>query len=239
MIDKILANKIFPSPLILEGEGSEVEMNRIIEHALCATETACGNCRSCKQIRSQFHPDLIRAEGSAKIDEVREKLRQLHQKPYESKRRVLAFHNLQDANSYVQNALLKTFEEPLAHWVILVSVNSRFRLLSTIRSRCLIYRVPDAKTQNELSKDEDKIFSAVANGDEIGLHSILETALKERQKSKILFHNLLIAASVQQYPGAWKDFAPTLEARVEGITRNLNPRSIWDAAWSDSRIRSL
>jgi DNA polymerase III delta prime subunit len=131
MLENLIKKKVFPSPLILEGPDHEGLLLHFVKASLCETETACGECRSCKQIAKDFHPDWLKAEGSLKMEELREKMRSLHQKPFQSKRKVLSIQNFQEATANVQNALLKTLEEPRSAWLIIAGVNSRFGLLPT------------------------------------------------------------------------------------------------------------
>lgn len=240
MLEELLKKSIFPSPLILEGSKSTEWIHSIVNFALCETNKACGTCRSCRQIKNGFHPDWLALAGNVKIDEVRETLRLLRQRPYESKRRVLSFDGLQDANAYVQNALLKTFEEPLDYWVLLAGVNSRFGLLPTIRSRCLLYRDDSSSRLGEtLSPSESRVYETIRDLKELDLQKDLESILKDRQKAKSAFHKILEKASQEQYPGHWQNFAPCLEESLWGLSRNLNPKILWDSAWAKSFVPAL
>lgn len=106
----------------------------------------CGTCRSCIQIEGMRHADLtvVQAEqegGVLKIDQVREVLRTVSLKPFQSPYRVALFLRFHEANANAQNALLKTLEEPPGHALILLTADNAEQLLPTVVSRCEILRL--------------------------------------------------------------------------------------------------
>jgi DNA polymerase-3 subunit delta' len=108
----------------------------------CTGETPpCGECRACKLIAKEGHPDIttIEAEeegGTLKIDLVRGLQQIVALRPYEARYRVAILKRFHEANPNAQDALLKTLEEPSPHTVLIVTANSADSLLSTIVSRC-------------------------------------------------------------------------------------------------------
>lgn len=101
----------------------------------------CGECRACKLIARQSHPDLtiVEAEyegGTLKIDQVRELQQTLALRPYEARYRVAILRRFHEANPAAANALLKTLEEPSPDVVLILTAESADRLLPTIVSRC-------------------------------------------------------------------------------------------------------
>lgn len=239
MLKKLLEQKRFPSPLILEGVDRAPAIKEVALYSLCQKETACGECRGCKQVKKGFHPDWISLQGSVKIEDLRSALSNLRQRPYEAALRLFTYDDAQEANAFVQNALLKTLEEPLALWRLVLGVNSKMSLLSTIRSRCLFFKLPEPEFKAELSEDEENIFSAIEEANELLTHTHLENVLKDRQKAKVLFQNLLKAASQKSYPNHWKNLGPHLELSISELARNLNPRIVWDHAWTQSFTEPL
>jgi DNA polymerase-3 subunit delta' len=106
----------------------------------------CRVCRTCRQIEAMRFPDLgvIQAEsegGVLKIDQVREMLRTVALKPFQSPYRVALFLRFQEANANAQNALLKTLEEPPAHALMLLTADNSEQLFPTIVSRCETLRL--------------------------------------------------------------------------------------------------
>lgn len=239
MLKKLLEQKRFPSPLILEGVDRTSAIREIALFSLCQKESACGNCRGCKQVVKGFHPDWIALDGVVKIEDLRSALSSLRQKPFEAAIRLFTYDAAQEANVFVQNALLKTLEEPLQRWRLVLGVNSKMSLLPTIRSRCLFYKLPEADLKAPLSIEEENIFKSIEQANELFTYTQLETILKDRQKTKVLFQNLLLAASQKSYPNHWKNLGPHLEQSLSELTRNLNPRIVWDRAWAQSFAEPL
>lgn len=100
----------------------------------------CGQCRSCRLIQSGNHPDTIYTEndpktGRLKIDEIRQLIRLLSLKPYDSRYRIAILNNFDGADPRAQDALLKTLEEPSAYAVLILIAQSANSIQSTILSR--------------------------------------------------------------------------------------------------------
>lgn len=101
----------------------------------------CGECRACRLIQDQAHPDLhiVEAEhkgGILKVEWIRNLQRQLALTPYEGHWRIALLPRFHEANDSAANALLKTLEEPSKHVVILMTARTLGNLLPTIVSRC-------------------------------------------------------------------------------------------------------
>jgi len=101
----------------------------------------CGVCSSCRLLLGGNHPDLLTARpdektGAIKIDSVRELMRSIALKPYNSPYRVAILEHFDNAQDRAQDALLKTLEEPPPHVVLLLLASSPKAVLSTINSRC-------------------------------------------------------------------------------------------------------
>jgi DNA polymerase-3 subunit delta' len=117
-----------------------------------------GTCASCKLIGREEtrHPDLLESVGALKIGETDEALgfheaesttsrdlvRQLSLQSYSGGFRVFVLGDIDFASPAAANALLKFFEEPPAHVLLLLTTSTPARLLSTIRSRLIEIRFP-------------------------------------------------------------------------------------------------
>lgn len=233
ILEDLLKAKQIPSPLILEGESHADWLKRIVSYALCQTQSACGSCAGCKKTRQGFHPDWIELKGSLKIDELRQQLIKLRQRPYEANVRVLTISDFQEASDFIQNALLKTLEEPEAHWLIVLGLTSRQTMLSTLRSRCLFYPLKDA-AHVELSDEEEDLYRLMKRADDFTLYQKMENLLKDRHKTKAAFVHLMRKASSEFYPEHWQNLAPHLEQALTELDRNLNQRLVWERAWAQS-----
>jgi DNA polymerase III subunit delta' len=103
----------------------------------------CGECRSCKLMMSGNHSDMVYSEldsntGALKIEALREVMRRLSLKPYESRYRIAIISDFDHARGQAQDAILKTLEEPPPHAIILLLATSAEQALSTIISRCQV-----------------------------------------------------------------------------------------------------
>ena len=107
---------------------------------------ACGECRACRLIASQSHPDLhvvarVAGESRVQIDQVRELERKLALAPYEARWRIALLLGFHEASPSAENALLKTLEEPQTQVILLLTAESTESLLPTIPSRCEVLRL--------------------------------------------------------------------------------------------------
>ena len=136
----------------------------------------CGNCKSCRKIGSENHPDIIRIMPSGvfiKIDQIRALCRTLALKPYEAGMRVVLIADAQAMNPAASNALLKVLEEPPTGTILILMANHTSDLLPTIVSRCRHIRFnPISRTKMEsvlvrkhgLDPKNAMIISAMAGG---------------------------------------------------------------------------
>jgi DNA polymerase-3 subunit delta' len=102
-------------------------------------EEACGQCQTCRQIRSGNFPDLvfIKPDGqNIKIEQIRNLNRTLSFKPFSGKYRVSIIRKAEVMTDEAANSLLKTLEEPPADNVIILNVTEPLALFPTIVSRC-------------------------------------------------------------------------------------------------------
>jgi DNA polymerase-3 subunit delta' len=136
----------------------------------------CGNCKSCRKIESENHPDIIRIKPSGvfiKIDQIRALCRTLAMRPYEAGMRIVLIFDAQAMNPAAGNALLKVLEEPPTGTILILVANHTSDLLSTIVSRCRHIRFnPIPRTEMEsilvrrhgLDPENAKIIAAMADG---------------------------------------------------------------------------
>jgi len=100
---------------------------------------ACGECASCRKMRSGNHPDIHLIDTQSqfiRIDAIRFIQDQMTFKPMDGGRRVFLLDDADKMNEAAANALLKTLEEPSAdNFLILITARPYF-LPQTILSRC-------------------------------------------------------------------------------------------------------
>ncbi|HEY8551723.1 MAG TPA: AAA family ATPase [Vicinamibacterales bacterium] len=97
---------------------------------------ACGRCPVCRRIETNQHPDVVMAGGETSIDEMREVLGTAAYRPFEGRRRVFVLDGADRLSAIVQNALLKTLEEPAPSSQFVLVASRPDMLLETVRSRC-------------------------------------------------------------------------------------------------------
>jgi|GEM_PF-5311795 len=231
MLEDFCKNGFIPSPLIVEGHDHEKQICQMIASCLISEDPS-------QQIKVQkrSHPDWIDLNGQQlKMDGLRKSLYELRHRPLQSSFRILSISEFQDCSSHIQNALLKTLEEPLSYWIILLGVQSVFGVLPTIRSRCLLYKLGPSQESILLSEEQMKLYNHILEQNELGLYVDLESILKNREKTKSNFTQLLWKASSENYPGHWAHLAPFMEEAISELDRNLNPKNVWEKTW----LRSL
>ncbi len=107
-------------------------------------ERPCGQCRACKLIANDRHPDVRlvlpevsgRGQLALKIEAIRQLQRDLNLGAYEARTKVAILKCFDAANANAANAFLKTLEEPPNNVVLLLTADDADTLLETIRSRC-------------------------------------------------------------------------------------------------------
>lgn len=147
----------------------------------------CGDCRSCRKIESNHHPDVIRIapEGSfIKIARIRNLCHTLAMRPYEAKWRVVILSGARALNPSAGNALLKVLEEPPDRTVIILTAEQVSDLLPTIVSRCQQIRfrpIPLAelatflREKHGIPAEQAPILATMANGSYTAALSMVES----------------------------------------------------------------
>lgn len=138
----------FPHALLitgLEGLGKRQLVAALAETLLCQSRNSqgmpCADCRACRLIPQQAHPDLlwVEPEGASrqiKVDQIRALNEFLALKSQYGGYRVAVISPADQMNLAAANSLLKTLEEPSAGAVLLLTASRPSQLPATIRSRC-------------------------------------------------------------------------------------------------------
>ena len=101
--------------------------------------SACGQCRSCRRILANQHPDILHLRPSGdmiRIAVIRDLIQRLAIKPYEQGKRVVILVDAHTMNAEAGNALLKLLEEPPQNTLLILTARQMADLLPTIASRC-------------------------------------------------------------------------------------------------------
>jgi DNA polymerase-3 subunit delta' len=205
----------------------------------------CGQCRDCKQIAAQKHPDLalVQAEnegGVLKVEQVREVKRAVSLKPYQSKYRVALFLRFQEANDSASNALLKTLEEAPSYAILLLTADNPEALLPTIVSRCEVLRLrplPIEQVQKELESRgaesvQARLIAHVSGGRPgYALRLLEDKSLLEFRAARLDdLQKLLSGSRVDKFA-----YAEKLAKEKDGMRKVLQ---VWLSFWRDVYLRA-
>lgn len=151
----------------------------------------CLTCSTCKAIddESFFQLKVVRPEGrQIKVDQIREVIESLSYK--HDQMRVVIIDQAQLMNAQASNALLKTLEEsPENCWMILTSPSIK-NLLSTIRSRCLVYKLkPLDLSQVDFVKDQPSLKELQGRWDWIQNSEVILNNLNQTKSWLLEFKN--------------------------------------------------
>lgn len=120
-------------------------MARILAKSLnCATgptETPCGKCDNCLEIRDGHSFDVIEIDGASNrgIENIRELRENVAFAPVKARYKVYIIDEVHMLTKEAFNALLKTLEEPPPHVVFIFATTEIHQVPETILSRCQKY----------------------------------------------------------------------------------------------------
>lgn len=120
-------------------------MARVLAKALnCVegpTDSPCGVCRNCREIREGISFDVIEIDGASNrgIENIRELRENVNFAPVKSRYKVYIVDEVHMLTEPAFNALLKTLEEPPPHVVFVFATTEYHKIPETILSRCQKY----------------------------------------------------------------------------------------------------
>jgi len=157
----------------------KTRLARTLAQALNCTEQdpPCGQCRSCRKVEQNSHPDVQIVEGQSAsggilIDQVRALQREAVLRPYEGRYRVFILRHAGRATPEAADSLLKTLEEPPAHVVLILTAVHAETLPSTVVSRCQrldmqpapIHAVEEALLKRDLDQAQAQLLARLSAG---------------------------------------------------------------------------
>jgi len=157
-----------------DGIGKEKTAKIFAQAILCEKfeSEICGDCKACHLSFNDSHPDLkildltIGEDGKQKasisVEAIRQLKKDVYLKPFFSDRKIYIIKNAEKMTVEAQNAMLKIFEEPPAYITIILICNGLSKILSTIKSRAVIYKFPSLKPK-ELEKYLNKYYNDMDN----------------------------------------------------------------------------
>jgi DNA polymerase-3 subunit delta' len=176
---------------------------------LCET-AGCGECKSCRMVKSGYHPDvsvLATEKVIISIEEIRKLVASSHFGGSVSKYQILIIEDADRMTERSSNVLLKALEEPPAGTIWLLCAPSEADMLPTIRSRVrrVALKQPSTQTVSDLLVSRDGIdpelahqVAAEAQG-HIGMALRLATSTDARVRRK---ETLVAALQIDSIPKA-------------------------------------
>ncbi len=203
----------------------------------------CLECLTCQAVdnESSIHLKVIRPEGRAiKVDQVREVLDFLSLKREHIT--VVIFDQAHLMNPQAANALLKTLEEPPENCWILLTSPSLKNMLSTIRSRCLVYKsqsfgdpVPTGESAEVLKLIEDWLARFAAQKDE--LEFLHEMKSKEGMLEFIFYVRKLLKNQALKFkPKLWIQLMDDIQNCELALNSNVDIKLVEDQMLKSLRI---
>ena len=201
-VNAAVAHGRLPQSVMLTG-GSQALREQCARElclaALCTQITPdapfpCGQCHSCRKALAGLHPDVtkvIPAEGrkTVSVEAVRKQvLEKLYESPTEAENKVYIFPDADTLSPQIQNALLKSVEEPPGDVMFLFLCEQRESLLTTVISRLTEYSLGDTLSAKKRKEDEavlaaaKGIATALAKGDEYTLMLATAPMAKNRDR---------------------------------------------------------
>jgi DNA polymerase-3 subunit delta' len=149
LLESLCQNRL-PHALLLvglRGLGKNLFAELFAKRLLCEVDAdihkknACGVCRSCQLFEAGSHPDFFKIVPEEdrqiiKIQQVRDLITKLSNKPERNRYRVVLLCPAHALNRIAANALLKTLEEPPEKTIFLLITSHIKTLPRTILSRC-------------------------------------------------------------------------------------------------------
>lgn len=127
----------------VSGCGRKKTALALIQAMFCDVlpDDACGNCPSCRKVKSGNHSDIhfiepLPDKRDISIEQLRDLQRELSLRPYEAPRKACIIDPAERMSVNAANSLLKTLEEPPGNALIILLTENAGMLLPTIRSRC-------------------------------------------------------------------------------------------------------
>ncbi len=200
-----------PCSILLTGGSEELRQKCALELAssvLCPHTKengnfSCGKCNTCMRVKAGLHPDVtvVLPEDGKKIlsvKTVREKcLSRLATAPAEEENKVFFFPQSDGLQTVVQNALLKSVEEPPEDTMFIFGAFAGEGLLTTVISRLTEYPLGDHLTarkrveENVLSTAHN-IAMALCNEDEFGVMLSTVPMIKNRKMMASVSEQLIL-----------------------------------------------
>lgn len=147
------------------GLGKKTLARWLAMRLLCTEpDSPCGQCKNCRTIQKNTHPDVIWVEHSGKlggfsVETVRRICADAVIAPNSGDRKVYIFADCDRMDARSQNILLKIIEEPPAFTYFIFTASARQSLLSTILSRLMPFGLAPCSEEEALQALTERGFA--------------------------------------------------------------------------------
>ncbi len=189
-LEQLLKNGHVPHALFIEGATDKLRLNAAYEFArgvLCDGENPpCGRCSHCEKVKAKIHPDVILVEKqkdrkSIVAEQIRKMRSDAYIMPNEADGKVYIVRDGDEMSVTVQNLLLKLLEEPPCGVIIIMTGQSRSKLLPTVRSRLTTVSLAAVKT-DKINEKSVRLVQCLAEKDSYEAMTVLTPAIKDRAR---------------------------------------------------------
>ncbi len=216
----------------------------------------CNSCSGCRKALAGIHPDMFRVvpeEGKKllSVKVVRENcLSRLFTAPTEAQNKVFLFPECDNLSTVVQNALLKSVEEPPDDTMFILCAEGREGLLTTVISRLTEYPLGDPlssksrKTDDIIVETADNIALAIANEDEFAVMKAASAMHKNRKMMASVASRLILIIRDAMAQGtsapllSGSDMASYALSRNYGTSSLLQIKDIMDKIISEANMNA-
>lgn len=237
---QLMQTQRVPHGVLLQSSQTEKQTeyaNLLAMWAVCNTQTGdkpCKVCSGCTKAQSHNHSDIYTAKVSGKtevisVEEIRNICTDAYTIPNEANIKVYILPGADKMQAAAQNAFLKILEEPPQNILFILLCQSAEKLLSTIRSRTVTFRLDHTGSEGE---DEQTVLArekaekmALALTDSSGYPLLVETStLSDRRFAKLVlqqFSMLIRDAMVLKAGGSGINGEHAVRLQKKIKTKNL------------------
>ena len=157
-ISKLYSQNKMPSKILLSGKrglGKSTLAYHVINYILSTDEDFRYNTtnnvinehnKSYRLLQNNTHPnfyliDLLSDKKNIDVSQIRKMIKYTNKSTFNNKPRFILIDNIENLNKNSVNALLKVIEEPNENIFFILINNSEKNILSTLKSRCLIFKI--------------------------------------------------------------------------------------------------
>lgn len=132
------------------GVGKKTLARYFAAQILCERQsgTPCGECKSCRMLSHDAHPDFITVKANGKSGnylaaDLRAIISDTSVSPNEGEKKIYFLPRIDKALPAAQNVLLKIVEEPPQHVIFIMTAESKESILPTILSRTIVINISE------------------------------------------------------------------------------------------------